>query len=102
MMRDQSNNPIHPGEVLAEVYMNAFEPPITIDDLADSIAVSPTALRNLLTGKQSVTQPFAVRLAIRFRTTTRYWLGLQELYDKQSEASRFTQMRHMAKRWGKA
>lgn len=97
-MSDLPEKPIHPGEVLAEVYMKASEPQVAVDDLAESIGVSTEELTALLAGKQFVTMSLAVRLAIRFRTTTRYWLGLQDLYDRQSHASRYFRIRRQVRR----
>jgi addiction module HigA family antidote len=83
-MTNLPQKPIHPGEVLGEVYMKSFQPAVTVSDLADSIGVPPEELMDLLAGKQYVTMSLALRLAVRFRTSTRYWLRLQDLYDRQS------------------
>jgi addiction module HigA family antidote len=86
-MMGLTQKPIHPGEVLDEVYIKPVQPPITIHDLADSINVSSKELANFIGGKRPVTLPLAARLAMRFRTTTGYWLGLQDLYNQQSQTS---------------
>jgi plasmid maintenance system antidote protein VapI len=44
-------------------------------------------IMNFITGKRPVTMALAARLAMRFRTTTAYWLGLQALYDRRSRAT---------------
>ena len=93
-MTDLTQKPIHPGEVLAEVYMKTFQLPITVGDLADSINVSSQELTNFMAGKRPVTLPLAARLAMRFRTTTAYWLGLQDFYNKQSQATKFLRSDH--------
>jgi antitoxin HigA-1 len=87
-MRDLICVPIHPGEVLGEVYMRSVQPPLTVHDVADSVNVPPKELVKFLAGQRSVTMPLAARLAMRFRTTTAYWIGLQSLYDNQSQAVR--------------
>jgi len=79
-----SEQPIHPGEVLAEVYMKPSAFPITVTELAESIDVSPMELSMFIAGRHPVTTSLAARLAMRFQTTTDYWLGLQRLYDQQS------------------
>ena len=84
-MTDLPQKPIHPGEVLGEVYLKSFQPAVTVSDLADSINVSSQQLTNFIAGKCPVTMALAVRLAMRFRTTTAYWLGLQNLYNQQSQ-----------------
>ncbi len=97
-MTSLSEKPIHPGEVLAEVYLKQMEPPMAVSDLADSIHVLPQELANFIEGKRPVTPPLAARLAMRFRTTTRFWLGLQSLYDKQSRAYKSLRTHRRAKR----
>lgn len=78
--------PIHPGEVLAEVYMKPFAFPITVNELAESIDVSPMELSLFIEGKHSLTTSLAARLAMRFKTTTAYWVGLQMSYDRRFQA----------------
>lgn len=94
-MRSLSQETIHPGEVLDEVYMKPVQ--ITVHDLAESINVSSKELANFLAGKRPVTLPLAARLAMRFRTTTGYWLGLQDLYDRQSQTSNGLRVHRQAK-----
>lgn len=96
-MRSLSQETIHPGEVLDEVYMRPVQPPLTVRDLADSINVSSKELANFIAGKRPVTLPLAARLAMRFRTTTGYWLGLQDLYDRQSQTSNGLRVHRQAK-----
>jgi addiction module HigA family antidote len=94
-MRSLSQETIHPGEVLDEVYMKPVQ--ITVHDLADSINVSSKELANFIAGKRPVTLPLAARLAMRFRTTTGYWLGLQDLYNRQSQTSNGLRVHRQAK-----
>lgn len=86
-MRDLTQKPIHPGEVLDEVYMKSLEPRLTVNDLADSIDVPLRELTRFIAGKRPVTMPLATRLAMRFRTTIGYWLGLQSSYDRSQASS---------------
>lgn len=86
-MTDLPQKPIHPGDVLSEVYMKSLQPSVTVSDLADSISVSSPELANFIAGKRPVTMALAARLAMRFNTTTTYWLGLQALYNQQSHIS---------------
>lgn len=92
-MKDLIGQPIHPGEVLGEVYMKSAQPPLSVRDVAESIDVSPRELVNFLEGQRPATMPLAARLAMRFRTTPAYWLGLQALYDTRSHASRLATVR---------
>lgn len=91
-MRRWSEKPIHPGEVLAEVYMNAVRPRLTVYELADSIDVPPQELTEFMGGKRPVTTSLAARFAMRFRTTKEYWVGLQDLYEKGAHETRFLRL----------
>lgn len=97
-MTDLTKKPIHPGEVLGEVYMKSFQPAVTVSDLADSINVSSQELTDFIAGKRPVTMALVARLAMRFRTTTAYWLELQALYDKRSQTAKFPWVSRQAKR----
>lgn len=88
-MRRWHETPIHPGEVLAEVYMNAVQPCLTVSELADSINVPPQELTEFIGGKRPVTLSLAARFAMRFSTTKEYWVGLQDLYEKGAHESHF-------------
>lgn len=88
-MRRGHETPIHPGEVLAEVYMNAVQPRLTVSELADSIDVPPQELTEFIGGKRPVTLTLAARFAMRFKTTKEYWVGLQDLYEKEAHEFRF-------------
>ncbi len=93
-MKDLIDDPIHPGEVLSEVYMKSVQPPFTVHDLAKSIDVPPKELANFLAGHRSVTMPLAARLAMTFRTTIAYWLGLQALYNRRHQLAKPLRVPH--------
>lgn len=97
-MSELSGHPIHPGEVLAEVYMKGSEAEVTVDELADEIGIPVEELSDLLAGKQNITPSLAARLAVRFRTATRYWTGLQDQYDRHAHAPLYVQIRRQLSR----
>ncbi|MFT4230098.1 MAG: HigA family addiction module antitoxin [Microbacterium sp.] len=71
--------PIHPGEVLMEDFIEGFG--ITQNKLAVSIGVPPRRINEIVHGKRSVTADTALRLAKFFGTTAQFWLNLQSQYD---------------------
>ncbi len=73
--------PIHPGEVLLEVYMKPASPPVTIGDLSRTLSVPQRHIVDLVTGKQTMTRSLAARLGVIFKTTPEYWTCLQRTYD---------------------
>ena len=75
--------PIHPGEVLFEVYMKEATPPLTVGMLARTLKVSEQLLMNLINGQRSITPSLAMQLSVICHTTPRYWLQLQRAYERQ-------------------
>lgn len=76
--------PIHPGEVLLEVYMKPAAPPLTIKMLSKTLQVSTPFVTSFISGRRAVTSSMAVRLGVVCRSTPEYWLGLQRTYDAQA------------------
>jgi len=97
-MPHDTMHPIHPGEVLAEVYLKPSEPPMTVESAAAGIDVSPDEVRALIEGRRDITITLALRLADLCRTTTEYWVGLQETYDRQLADARVSQLHRQAER----
>lgn len=72
-------NPSHPGEVLAELYLDALEmSPIT---LARHLHVPRTRIERLVKGETALSVDTALRLAKFFGTTPEYWVNLQRAWD---------------------
>lgn len=71
--------PIHPGEVLMEDFIEGFG--ITQNKLAVSIGVPPRRINEIVHGKRGITADTALRLAKYFSTTAQFWLNLQSQHD---------------------
>ena len=78
--------PIHPGEILFEEFLK----PLCISQyrLAKGIGVSPRRINEIVHGKRSITADTALRLALYFGTSARFWMNLQSGYDLESEKDR--------------
>ncbi|MCB1144857.1 MAG: HigA family addiction module antidote protein [Leptospiraceae bacterium] len=72
-------NPIHPGEILKEEFMDPYS--LSIQSLSRQIYVSPMRISQIVNGKRSITPDTALRLSIFFQTTPEFWLNLQNRYD---------------------
>ena len=72
------NDPIHPGEHLAEI-LDELE--ISGSRLARAIGVPPRRINDILRGRRSVTADTALRVGQALRMTPEYWLNLQRMYD---------------------
>src|SRR5665647_2100951 len=75
--------PIHPGELLSEEFLQPLE--ISQNRLAVAIGVPPRRINEIVHGKRRVTADTALRLARYFGTTDRFWLNLQTRFDLEVE-----------------
>jgi addiction module HigA family antidote len=86
MMAKKVIDPIHPGEILMEEFLE----PLGVSQyrLAKDISVSPRRINEIVHGKRSITADTGLRLARFFGTTERFWLNLQVRYDLEVEKDR--------------
>ena len=77
MMRMQ--NPVHPGEVLRELYLKPLK--LTVTAAAKALCVTRKAFSELVNGKSGVSVEMALRLSKAFSTTPEYWLNMQRNFD---------------------
>ena len=71
--------PVHPGQVLLELFMQPLG--LSRTKLAEALAVDPGRINRIVTGKSSITADTALRLARYFGTTPQVWMNLQSKYD---------------------
>jgi addiction module HigA family antidote len=85
-MKTTKMKPIHPGEILAEEFL---EPQgISQYRLAKQTRVAPRRINEIVKGTRAVTADTALRLARFFGTTAAFWLNLQSHYDLEVETDR--------------
>jgi len=75
--------PIHPGEILREEFLDPMG--ISQYRLAKDITVDPRRINAIIQGKRAITADTALRLAMYFDTSERFWLNLQAQYDLEVE-----------------
>ena len=68
------HNPPHPGEFIRSVYLEPFE--LSARALAGKLAVSPSTLNRIITGKSGVS-----RLSKSLGRSPESWLAMQDAYD---------------------
>ena len=73
--------PIHPGEILFEEFLNAYEPPVSQTEAAERLGWSFVRLNQLINQKRGVTAENAVDLAALTGTSPTFWMNLQQRYD---------------------
>lgn len=71
--------PIHPGEILREIYLNPIG--INITQLAKNIGVTRNTVSQLVKGHLGIKAEMAIRLGKSFNTTPELWLNLQRNHD---------------------
>ena len=88
MMAKKMMDPIHPGEILMEEFLQ----PLAVSQyrLAKDISVPPRRINEIVHGKRSITADTALRLARFFGTTERFWLNLQVRFDLEVEKDRLS------------
>jgi len=72
-------NPMHPGEVLKELYLDPLD--IGAIAFARRLSVPRTRIERLVKGTTSMTPDTALRLARAFNTTPAYWMNMQTNFD---------------------
>ena len=70
----------HPGYYIKEI---VEESGLTQEDFAKRLGTTPKNLSILINGEQSLSIDMAAKLSRMLRTTTAYWLSLQQAYDEK-------------------
>jgi addiction module HigA family antidote len=72
-------DPITPGEILREDFMEPFG--ISINRLARDLSVPPNRISEIVNGRRGITADTALRLERYFGVEAQFWLNLQTEYD---------------------
>lgn len=78
--------PIHPGEILNELYLAPLE--MSAGALAGKLNVPRTRVERIVAGRVGITSDTALRLAKFFDTTPEFWMNLQTAYELKVETER--------------
>lgn len=73
------HNPPHPGEFIADVYLEPNG--ISGRELAEKLDVAPFTLSRVLKGSSRVTPEMALRLSKAIGRTPESWLAMQDAHD---------------------
>jgi len=85
MIKDKLD-PIHPGEILLEEFLNPMG--ISQYRLAKDISVPPRRINEIVHGKRGVSADTALRLERYFGLSEGFWLRLQSRYALEVEKDR--------------
>ncbi len=73
------HNPPHPGEFIAEVYLNPFG--VSVRLLAEKLGVAPSTLNRIIRRQSGISPEMALRLSIALGRSPESWLAMQDNYD---------------------
>ena len=85
-MAPSNIDPIHPGEILLEEFLNPLH--LSQYRLAKDISVPARRINEIVHGKRGISAHTALRLSRFFGTSERFWLNLQLRYDLETEKER--------------
>ena len=71
--------PLHPGKVLAEVYMNQMN--LNQSSLAQKCGCAPRKINEIVNGKRGISPLFAIVLESTIGTSAEMWVRMQAEYD---------------------
>ena len=71
--------PMHPGQVLNEIYMKQMH--LNQSQLAEKCKCSPRKINEIVNGKRSISPDFAIILEKVLGTSAEMWVRIQAEYD---------------------
>ena len=78
LVRAKRNPPIHPGEILRDVFSDAG---LSASAAALSMSVPANRLTAIMLGRRAITADTALRLARFFDTSAQMWMNLKSNYE---------------------
>jgi addiction module HigA family antidote len=78
-IQSATDHMLHPGQVLAEIYMK--DRAYNQSSLAEALGCQPRKINEIVNGKRGITAEFALQLADLFETTPELWVRMQADYD---------------------
>lgn len=78
-MARQPKNPLHPGEILLEEFLEPVG--LTQTAFAERLGWTRARLNELIKGKRGITAESALDLADALGTSAKLWMNLQTTYD---------------------
>ncbi|MFP4306369.1 MAG: HigA family addiction module antitoxin [Thermodesulfobacteriota bacterium] len=85
MENDRYLEPIKPGEILKEDFMEPLG--ISMNQLSRNLLVPPNRISEMVNGRRSISPGTALRLERYFGVEAQFWLNLQTEYDLRTRNS---------------
>ena len=86
--------PVHPGEILREMFIK--ERGLTITEVAEGLNVARGNLSAIVNERAGISPELAIKLSVAFGNTAEFWINLQknyELWHGEQKGDRFV-IRH--------
>lgn len=71
--------PLHPGEILKEMFIH--ERKLTITEVAKGLKITRSTLSSVINGHLKITPQLAVKLSEAFGNSAQFWINLQNNYE---------------------
>src|SRR5437762_13731206 len=81
MVRSKKLSPLHPGEMLREEFLIPLS--MKPEDLAKEINVPIKTIKEICQEKSILSPEIICRLAIYFKMSHQFWLGIQQDYERE-------------------
>ncbi|MEJ7685343.1 MAG: HigA family addiction module antitoxin [Segetibacter sp.] len=78
-MLKQGMPPVHPGEILREMFIR--ERNLTITEVAKGLNIARTNLSAIINKHAGISPELAVKLSEAFGNTAQFWINLQKNYE---------------------
>jgi addiction module HigA family antidote len=86
MINNKKIEPIHPGTILKEEFLDTMN--ISQYRLAKDISVPPRRINEIVHGKRAISVDTALRLGRYFKMSPKFWLNLQSHYDLEVQSDK--------------
>jgi len=86
MINNKKIEPIHPGVILKEEFLDAMN--ISQYRLAKDISVPPRRINEIVHGKRAISVDTALRLGKYFKMSPKFWLNLKHHYDLEVQSDK--------------
>ena len=71
--------PVHPGEILREMFIK--ERGLTITEVAEGLNVARGNLSAIVNERAGISPELAIKLSVAFGNTAEFWINLQKDYE---------------------
>ncbi|MFP4420792.1 MAG: HigA family addiction module antitoxin [Desulfococcaceae bacterium] len=85
MENERDPEPIKPGEILKEDFMEPLG--ISMNQLSRDLSVPPNRIGEMVNGRRSISPDTALRLERYFGVESQFWLNLQTEHDLRTRNS---------------